>query len=175
MVYSESECEDSVRTVVPIILFGSLVFVAIIYANATNPELFTDLKQQLGIAEPVPIYSGGTAPPVQRNARIDALLIADANKRDLKSGLAFWGAAPHMLELAFNDRSDSVIVNIRDGVPYEFYSFQHTDKRGEVMYEFKDSKLICAHTLQTQRSDCANGESSYYGTQYPFTNVNPNN
>lgn len=164
------------RALVPALLLGSLVFVAMIYANATNPDFLDEFKRMVGLEDSITRTPAQSNKPseAQRLQRIDALLIAPANKSDLRKGLAFWGAAPHMIELAFNERSDSVFVNVRNKVTFEFYVYNHTDQRGQTFYEFQDGKLVCAHSMNTRRSSCNASQTSYYGANFPFTTIEQN-
>lgn len=153
------------RAIVPALLIGSLTFAAIIYLNASNSNLFSFITPQTQTT-----YENvdGSADVRSREKRINALLIPSANKNDLLAGKPFWGAAQHMVELAFNAKSTYVIVNARDKQFYEFQTFEFGGMRGTIILEFRDNKLICIHTPATQKTTCQQNAQSYYGNAVPF-------
>lgn len=154
------------RAIVPASLLGSLVFVAILYMNAMNPELLQ------GFADNISTNSTSDKLDEKANqrgriARIDALLISDRNKNDIKAGRIFWGAAQHMIELAFNDKPDNAVVSVRDKVIYEFHTYTFNGVRDPIILEFQNNKLACAHYPATKTTSCNANKKSYY-TSYPF-------
>ena len=151
------------RTIVPSLLLGSLVFVMILYLNASHSNIVNQLKYM--VSGNSAIASVGNSGPVsdgerRRLARIDSLLISEKNKRDLRDGRPFWGAAQHMLELAFGIPADHSIVRVKDSMAYEFHTF--TVPTDTIVFEFQNNKLACAHYAQTKRTICDTERDSFY-------------
>ncbi|MCI5049591.1 MAG: hypothetical protein MRY32_04590 [Rickettsiales bacterium] len=149
------------RTIVPSLLLGSLVFVMILYLNASHSELLGNMKYILtGSKAMASIESDPDLSEKRRIERIRSMLISDRNKKDLIEGRPFWGAAQHMLELAFGAPADNSMVRVRNGMVYEFHTFDVEPE--PVVFEFQDNKLACAHYASNQRSICDDERASFY-------------
>lgn len=155
------------RGVVPALLIGSLAFGAIMYVNATNPDLLSFVYSTTTPAPP-PTEEA----PQDRNKRINALVISSQNKQDLRAGRPFWGAAQHMVSLAMNSKADHALVNKHENIFYEFQIYNFDQKRDPLIFEFHDNKLVCVHYPATKTSNCAPRQISYYGNNVPFDQLN---
>lgn len=151
------------------ILFGSLVFVAILYIGTHNPEMFSN------IGSPNAMADGGEYTDQQaerdRIRRIDALLISDLNKRDLKEGRPFWNAPQALVDLAFGAGASSTSLSVNNGISFEFHTYEISGGNN-VVAEFQDNKLSCMHYAKDRNAICNTGKTSYYqGASYPFDNT----
>lgn len=159
------------RILIPTLLLSTLVGVALVFLNAMQPQIVEDLRIQLGLATP-----GETVSPeeMRRNRSrvqmIDALLISDINKRDLREGRPFWGAAQHMIALAMSTDADNSIVRAEGDVFYEFQYFSFGGKRDPITFEFHNNQLFCVHFWKERKTQCGPGKTSFYATEgFPFT------
>lgn len=152
------------RTIVPALLLGSLVFVMILYLNASHSYLLDDAKYALTGNDAMASLDANNARQLElrRTQRINALLISDKNKRDLRKGRPFWGAAQHMLELAFGVPADNAVVRVKGETVYEFHTYNLAPE--VIVFEFQNNKLACAHYASNQRGVCDTYYDSYYGT-----------
>ena len=150
------------RAIVPSLLLGSLVFMMILYLNASHSELLQDMKYALTGSEAMAsIENDPETSESRRRSRIRGLLISDRNKRDLLEGRPFWGAAQHMLELAFGAPADHSVVRVRKNTVFEFHTFNTEPE--PIVFEFQDNKLSCAHYATNNRSICDDERNSFYG------------
>lgn len=162
------------RAIIPIILLGSMLFVAFLYANAQYPYMIEDIKTKLGMQS----AEASIQSPTQRDAerarasRINALLISDQNKRDLIEGRPFWGAATHMIEMAMSQPAESASARNENSVLYEFHTFTFANGRDSVIFEFHNNHLICAHYPTTKQSLCESNDAGFYrGKAFPFASM----
>lgn len=151
-----------------------MLFVAFLYANAQYPYMIEDLKMNLGM-QPA---QASTQDPSERDAeririsRINALLISDQNKRDLREGRPFWGAATHMIEMAMTQPADSSIARNENGTLFEFHVFTFANGRDPVIFEFHNNHLTCAHYPSSHQSLCeTNGAGYYQSKPFPFDSM----
>lgn len=152
------------RVVAPLMLLGSLLAVAGLYLNAQYPEYTKQIIYRVAgesaLANRLP--SEREAQELKRLEKIKALLISYENKLSLRDGKPFWGAATHMVELAFRGPADEVTLQ-RDGKDiFEFHRFSFGGSREPVVMEYLQNELICIHYLQREKSICNHGQSSYY-------------
>ncbi len=162
------------RAIIPIILLGSMLFVAFLYANAQFPYMIEDMKITLGM-QPA---QASTQNPTERDAqrvrasRINALLISDQNKRDLREGRPFWGAATHMIELAMAQPAESSMARNNEKILYEFHVFTFANGRDPVIFEFHNNRLTCAHYPKTKQSLCEATIGGFYKDKtFPFDSM----
>lgn len=150
------------RTIVPSLLLGSLVFVMILYLNASHSDLLDQVKYAVLGNKAMASMSTNDISDADRKriTRINSLLISEKNKRDLRDGRPFWGAAQHMLELAFNVPADHTVVRVKDSVVYEFHTFDVAPE--PIVFEFQNNKLTCAHYAANHRTICDSGRDSFY-------------
>ena len=171
----EAVRDNAVRAIVPAIFLGSLVFVVILYLNANYPYLLEDLKGAIGQQPAIASVDQYNSKQQERDRinKINALLISDVNKRDLREGRPFWGAAPHMIELAMATAADSAVIRTEGDTLYEFHIFSFEGNALEnntVVFEFQNNKLGCAHYARDNQSTCMTNKRSYYSaTGFPFT------
>lgn len=161
--------ETMARKIVPMILFGSLVFVAILYLGSHNPELFSNIKDSVGGSNAIADGGDYNAQQLERDRyrRIEALLISDVNKRDLKEGRPFWNATPALVDLAFGASADHTSLSISNSISFEFHDYELSN--GRIVAEFQDGKLSCMHYAADGKAICNQGRVSYYqGAPYPF-------
>jgi len=151
------------RTIVPSLLLGSLVFVMILYLNASHSELLQDMKFAIMGNKAMASFEADSPDYKERTRtqRINSLLISVKNKRDLSDGRPFWGAAQHMLELALGVPADNAVIRSKDGVVYEFHTFDVEPE--PIVFEFQNNKLACAHYSVNRKSVCDSQSDSYYG------------
>ena len=158
------------RAFVPLLLLGSLVFVAILYVGTHYPDMLGEFKSAIG--QPDAMADAGSITQQQqeraRLKKIDALLISDINKRDLREGRPFWGAAPTFIELAFGTTADHSGLSVQNGISYEFHQFGFGGAREAVVAEFQNGKLTCMHYATDKNTICNTGQQSYHKSAYPF-------
>lgn len=155
------------RMVAPTLLLSSMIFIAVLYVNAQYPMLIPSITSG-GQATVSPGNANHTH-EYERLRRIDSLLIAARNKTDLREGRPFWGAAVHMVELAFRGQSDDAVIRRKGSRMYEFHTFGFNGTREPVVMEFEDNKLTCVHYPQRSKSSCNAGAQSFYaGQPFPF-------
>lgn len=156
------------RAIAPVLLVSSMVFVAILYVNAQYPNLLSQLG--VGTSTTTAPINSAEAREATRLTQINALLISARNKQDLRDGRPFWGAATHMVELAFRGPADDVILRSRGERLFEFHRYGFGGLREPVVMEFQDNSLNCVHYPQRTRTACAAGLSSFYaGQPFPFS------
>lgn len=166
-----SHSDTATRRAVPAILIGSLVFCAVVYVGSHDPELFADISDSMSGTTAMADSGDINTQAAERDRlkRIDALLISDQNKRDLKEGRPFWGATPALVDLAFATVADNTTLSTRDGTSYEFHDYQVGGSQ-RVVAEFQNSHLSCMHYATDGNSICNTSITSYYGkSHYPFS------
>lgn len=158
------------RHLVPLLLLGSLVFAALLYINAQYPELAWKLGIMQGSGNATAAIESNTSRQnFDRVRRINALVIAESNKIDLRQGRPFWGAATHMVELAFAGAADEVSIQRQGQRMFEFHSYGFGGNREPVVMEFHDNSLSCVHYPQRENTRCSAGVKSFYdGRPFPF-------
>ena len=157
------------RMIAPTLLLSSMVFVAVLYTNAQYPELMAQFRMSVGGAESAPAINAAETMEAQRLRQIDALLISPRNKQDLREGRPFWGAAVHMVELAFQGPSDDAIIRSRGSRMFEFHRYGFAGNREPVVMEFQNNVLTCVHYPQRTNTACSAGVESFYaGQPFPF-------
>lgn len=157
-------------SVAPMLVLLSMFAGAGLYVNAQYPNLFKDLEYKiLGAASQVSSANGISSADLQRMHKIDALIISPRNKTDLREGRPFWGAATHMVELAFGGVADDVTIHSNGARIYEFHRYGFGGNREPVVMEFANNILTCVHYPQRQQTSCSPGARSYYdGQSFPF-------
>lgn len=162
------------RKIIPVLLLGSLLFIAALYVNATNPYFFQDLGINIGDQSATASNQdyGAVQAERERISKINSLIISSQNKRDLREGRPFWGAAQHMIALAMSAPADSTIVRTKDNIFYEFHSYRFDGRREPVTFEFKANRLQCLHYLNEKRSICGESTQSYYNqNDFPYPSM----
>lgn len=164
--------DNATRRAVPAILIGSLVFCAVIYLGSHDPELFADITDSM--SGTTAMADAGTLTDQQserdRIARINALLVSDQNKRDLKEGRPFWSATPALVDLAFAATAEHTSLSTREGVTYEFHEYLVGGVQ-RVVAEFHNAHLSCMHYAADGNSICNSDTQSYYSSGYPFASA----
>jgi hypothetical protein len=169
MARSVAHKAPSGSPLVPFLMFGSLLIGAALYANAQYPAFFLNIKYQLMGSSPTNGLVAGQNKEQLRIQQIDALLISQRNKIDLQQGRPFWGAASHMVELAFAREADEVTINRQGARIYEFHRYGFAGNREPIVMEFANNALTCAHYPQRRQTLCSPGARSLYdGQPFPF-------
>lgn len=159
------------RNLVPAIMLSALVCVALLYLNAFQPQVLDNLRVSLGMVPADTVVSPEEARRDRTRVQmIDALLISEANKRDLTAGRPFWGAAQHMIELAMGTQAENGLVRSRDEQFYEFQYYHFDDIRGSITFEFQNNSLSCVHYWNERKTLCSPQHTSFYATEggFPF-------
>lgn len=170
MASSKALQKSGISSLAPFLLFGSLIAAAVLYFNAQNPAFFNELKYKALGASPIATKNDANANELARLQKIDALIISTRNKTDLREGRPFWGAASHMVDLAFKAPADEVGIQTSGARVYEFHRFGFGGNREPVVMEYANNVLACAHYPQRKKTLCSPGSRSIYdGQTFPFT------
>ena len=169
MASSESTRAKS-SSITSLLMMLSMFVGAGLYVNAQYPNLIEDLQYKLLGSNAQIIHPSATRhADTSRQQKIDALLISTRNKIDLREGRPFWGAATHMVELAFKGPADDVTIHSKGARIYEFHRFGFGGNREPVIMEFANNILTCVHYPQRKQTSCSPGARSYYdGQPFPF-------
>ena len=101
-----------------------------------------------------------TDPAVVRLRTINNLLISEKNKRDLREGRLFWGAAPAMIDLAYARPPVSIRVDASRQPLATLYRYEFDGKQ-VIHIELHDDGLACIH-FPDQAASCASGVTSRF-------------
>ena len=138
--------------------------------NAQYPNLLHNLQYKFLTASAIATTGTSSSEESVRLAKLEALIISNRNKTDLREGRPFWGAAAHMVELAFNGEADDVILKREGARTYEFHRYGFGGNREPVVMEFANNILSCVHYPQRKQTNCSPGARSYYDSRpFPFT------
>lgn len=167
---SKRHMEGAGRFLAPTLLLSSMIFVAILYVNAQYPRMIGQILGHDTLSRPQDdSISAARKREAMRLDKIDALLISPRNKEDLRQGQPFWGAAVHMVELAFQGPSDDAVIRRKGSRLFEFHRYGFSGNREPVVMEFQNNALSCVHYPQREQTACNPGVTSFYaGEPFPF-------
>lgn len=169
MANSKTMNDSGRSSAAPLLLLGSMLAAAVLYVNAQYPTLISDLQYKLFGTSSITPQNTASIQASLRLKKIDALIISPRNKADLREGRPFWGAASHMVDLAFKGAADDVTIHSNGARIYEFHRYGFSGNREPVVMEFANNVLSCVHYPQRKKTLCSPGARSYYdGQPFPF-------